>query len=147
MYSPGPMSPDVDNFVVDTTPFMIVTGSKDIIEPELSAWKDFQIITSPDKVYVDMLGTGHLGPLISHKEGPYIAYFSQCFIDGVSDEVASKGCENIYGDAGPPEMRSTLSIATVGDRNTGDGKVGFLGCRGGSLGDVPADLAEFCGSG
>ena len=143
VYLPGFKS-DMDNFVVDKTPVMIVTGSEDHIEPELSAWKDFETITSPSKVYVDMLGSGHLGPLLGHKEGPYIAYFSQCFINGVSGDVASKGCANIYGDSGPDAMRKVLSISTTGDRNTGDGKVGYLGCRGGDEEDTPAKFTEFC---
>ena len=79
---------------------------------------------------MDMLGASHLAPLIGHKEGPYIAYFSQCFIGGVTSDLKAQGCENIYGKSGPDSMQNALSIATAGDRNTGDGKVGFLGCRG-----------------
>jgi hypothetical protein len=142
IYLPG-FNPDVDNFVVDKTPVMIVSGSADHIEPKLSAWKDFETIASPNKVYVDMLGAGHLGPLVGHKEGPYIAYFSRCFIDGIDPDFASTGCENIYGDSNAEAMRKVLSIATIGDRNTGNGTVGFLACQQGGDG-IPADFAEFC---
>lgn len=143
VYLPG-FNPDVDNYVVDKTPVMIVTGSEDHIEPELSAWKDFETITSLSKVYVDMLGTGHLGPLLGHKEGPYIAYFSQCYIKGIGNDVAAKGCANIYSDSVPDAMRKVLKISTISDRNTGDGRVGYLGCRGDDQGDVPVKFTEFC---
>jgi len=137
------MNPDLENFVIDKTPTMSVTGSNDRIEPELSAWKVFEMILSTNKVYVNMLGANHLSPLISHQEGPYIALFSQCFIDGIPEETASEGCEAIYGN-GPDAIQRRLAIAGPGDRNSGDGKVGFLGCRGGKHDDVPAEFAEYC---
>jgi len=128
----------LDNFVVDKLPVMIVTGSSDRIEPKLSAWKDFRTITTPEKVYVNMLDSGHLGPLLGHKEGPYIAYFSQCWISKLDDAGT---CAKIYG-SGSDAMVNTLSIATTGDRNTGDGKVGFLTC--GDGGYNPHEFANYC---
>jgi len=136
----------LDNFIVDKTPVMIVTGSSDHIEPELSAWNDFKNITTPTKVYVNMLGVGHLGPLLKHEEGPYIAYFSQCYITNLNGDGTSSSskaaCQNIYGDSGPDAMVNTLSIATAGDRNTGDSKIGFLGCQGGV--GVPVEFTKYC---
>ena len=142
----GSMNPDVTNFKVTSTPILIITGSKDIIEPELSAWKDFTMITSPSKVYIDIDGARHVSPIFSHTEGPYIGYFSQCFIDPDSD-IGKIGCENIYGKKGSPDsMRNVLSITPIGGRNTGNGKVGYLGC-GGGIGisdDVPEEFAQYC---
>jgi hypothetical protein len=147
---PDPMynkqNPDVTNFKVTSTPILIITGSKDIIEPELSAWKDFSMITSPFKVYIDMKGARHVSPIFSHTEGPYIGYFSQCFINPDSD-ISKIGCGNIYGKKGSPDsMRNILPITPTGGRNTGNGKVGYLGC-GGGIGisdDVPVEFAQYC---
>ena len=136
-------NPDLENFVVDKTPTMIVTGSNDRTEPKLSAWKVFEPIRSTNKVYVNMLRANHNSPLRSHQEGRYIAQFSLCFIDGIPEETASEGCEAIYGNW-PDAIQRRLSIAGPGDRNSGDGKVGFLGCRGGKHDDVPAEFAEYC---
>jgi hypothetical protein len=142
----GSQNPDVTNFKVTSTPILIITGSKDIIEPELSAWKDFTMITSPFKVYIDMYGARHVSPIFSHTEGPYIGYFSQCFINPDSD-IGKIGCENIYGKKGSPDsMRNVLSITPIGGRNTGNEKVGYLGC-GGGIGisdDVPVEYAQYC---
>jgi len=141
-------NPDPDNFVVNQTPVMIITGSKDAIEPELSAWKIFQSIASPYKVYVNLLGTGHLGPLRGHIEGPFIAEFSKCFVRrGNRTGSGSDECEAIYGTSGSNTIRKALPIAGDGDRNSGDGRVGFLGCRGGNQDDVPTEYAPYCSVG
>ena len=46
---PDPMSdpklnPDVTNFKITKTPVLIITGSKDTLEPKNSSWEDFSMI-------------------------------------------------------------------------------------------------------
>ena len=48
---PDPMSdpkinPDIDNFRITKTPVLIITGSKDKLEPVNSSWEDFVQIKS-----------------------------------------------------------------------------------------------------
>ena len=129
-------------------------GSKDIIEPKLSAWQDFTMITSPYKVYLDMLGARHVSPIFPHTEAPYIGYFSRCFLhkNHEDDANADDGCQAIYGTSTVPHsIRNTLDITPVGGRNTGDGQVGYVGCRpaasdrgGDSTGNVQPEFADYC---
>jgi len=131
------LNPDIQNYKIDQTPTMIITGSNDWIEPILSSWNDFTMIRSMHKVYVNMLGTNHISPLWSHSESPYIAYFSRCFITTTTtttndENYDNDACQNIYSDDKqkyPNSLRNVLSITPTGGRNTGDEKVGFLGCR------------------
>merc|ERR1712238_187129 len=129
------LNPDIQHYKINQTPTMIITGSNDWIQPILSSWNDFTMIRSMNKVYVNMLGTNHLSPLWSHIESPYIAHFSKCFITTTTnndDIYDNDACQNIYSDDKqkyPNSLRNVLPITPTGGRNTGDEKVGFLGCR------------------
>ena len=84
---PDPMSdparnPDVPGWRISTVPTLVVTAQHDRIEPELSAWADFSRITAPDRTYVNVTNGTHLQPLLSHREGEYVAYWAQFFALG-----------------------------------------------------------------
>ena len=56
------------------TPIMIITGSSDTtIEEKGSAWRDFQMLRTPDKVFVDVKGADHSEPVEGHRMGGFIA--------------------------------------------------------------------------
>ena len=145
-------NPDVENFAITKTPVLIITGSKDRIEPQLSAWEDFTMISSPFKVYLNMFGAWHLSPCFSHKEAPYVGYFSQCFLTKNHDDDANDGCEAIYGNSTVPKsIRNALDITPVNGRNAGEGKVGYVACRpatsnrgGNGMGNVPQEFDDYC---
>ena len=49
---PDPMSdpkqnPDIANYHITKTPVLLITGSKDWLEPKNSAWDDFRQISTP----------------------------------------------------------------------------------------------------
>jgi len=139
---PDPMysrffSPDIPNFKVKSTPVFVITGSKDQLEPNASGWKDFQMVSSQNKVFLNMHGSSHLEPNFFHREGPFIAYFAQFFALG--DAAAG---QRIYG-SGPLALRNILEIARPGDKNSGDGKVAFLACSDGGEA-VPPELGRYC---
>ena len=55
--------PDLDNWNVTKMPVMIVTGTEDYLEPELSGWRDFKLLRTKDKVYVNIANATHLQPI------------------------------------------------------------------------------------
>ena len=131
-------NPDIAHFNITRTPTFIVTGSKDTtIEDPFSAWHDFTMISSPDKVFVDVSGADHSEPIEKHRCGPFVAYFSRLFALG--DETVANF---IYGNAST-SIQNTLPIATEGEPNTGDSVVGFLACRSGKNA-VPVKWAKYC---
>merc|ERR1711972_455577 len=70
---PDPMydsqqNPDIRNFDIKWTSVFVITGSADQTEPDASAWKDFQMVSTRDKVFVNMRGASHNEPELSHLE-------------------------------------------------------------------------------
>lgn len=142
---PDPMylesfNPDVDRYDITETPVFVITGSADTwIEPPNSGWIDFFNISTPNKVFINVEGAGHIEPNIYHHEGPFIADFCKYFALG--DENAKA---RIYGD-GKDSLQRVLKLAPASDANSGDGKVSFLGCLQGSDA-VPTDFSRYCSS-
>eukprot|EP00966_Prymnesium_polylepis_P098855 2289378-Prymnesium_polylepis.1 len=137
-------NPDVANYKIDRMPVLILTGSKDTsIEKPGSAWHDFRMMSTPDKVFVDVAGAVHSEPVLGHRGGPFTAYFSQYY--ALQNESAA---ELIFGD-GPLSIRGQLPIAAAGEPNTGEGRIGFLGCRllAQNRTAVPAELLQYCQGG
>ena len=146
---PDPMddpkqNPDRPHYHVTATAVLIITGSKDLTlpqglccEPRGSGWADFEELATPDKVFVDVAGAGHLQPLESHSEGPFIARYAQLYA-----QANSTAGDLIFGDAAG-SLRRTLPIATPPAANLGEGRVGFLGCRRGQPA-VPPEYAAYC---
>ena len=117
------LNPDVANFTITKTPVMIITGSNDHIEETGSAWKDFQMISSPDRVYVDVKGADHSEPVESHRLGNFTALFSSLYALG--DDSAAPF---ILGNQ-PGSLQDSIPISGSGDRNAGvNGTAGFVAC-------------------
>ena len=131
------LNPDVIHFSISSMPVLIITGSDDRIEPNVSAWRDFAALRTPNKVFVDVQGAGHLAPIEGHAEGPFLAFFSQAFALG-----NSSAADLIYGSS-PGSLRQVLPITQTGGGNVGDGQVGYLGCRFG-LPSVPPEFSVYC---
>jgi hypothetical protein len=142
---PDPMSddtqyPDLSHFNITKTPVMIITGTNDRIEPLLSGWDNFKLLQTPNKVFMNIANATHLQPIEAHKEGPYLSFFSQYF---ALANITAAGM--IYGD-GPGSLLARSHehfTAQPGERNTGDGKVGFVACGAGHPA-VPASSASYC---
>ena len=115
-------NPDVQNFTISKTPVMIVTGSNDHIEDTGSAWRDFTMIHSPDRIYVDIKGADHSEPVESHRMGNFTALFSSLYALG-----DASAAPYILGE-GPESIRASLPIAASGDRNLGFNASGFVAC-------------------
>ena len=117
------LNPDCNDFAISKTPMLIITGSNDRIEPTGSAWGDFEKISSPDRVYVDVRGADHSEPIESHRLGNFTALFSRLF--ALDDESAA---QFIFG-SGVGSIRSSIPIAASGERNVGvNGTSGFVAC-------------------
>jgi hypothetical protein len=141
MYDPK-QNPDIPEWNVTKMPVMIITGTNDRLEPLMSGWKDFSMLQTPNKVFVNIANATHLQPIENHHEGPYLSFFSQYF--ALSNTTAG---DMIYGDVpGSLESRShTHFTAMPGERNTGDGKVGFVACSS-SRPAMPLQYASYCNS-
>jgi hypothetical protein len=130
-------NPDVPGFRVTATAVFVITGSADRIEPNGSAWDDFRMLSTPDRVFVNIRGDGHTEPNGAHHEGPFIAHFSRYFALGDAEAGAA-----IYGVEAGSLVRS-LPLALAGDANSGDGKVAFVACARDGVA-VPATFASYC---
>ena len=122
---------------------MVVTGSEDYIEPATAAWQqDFTRMCTRDKVYLNVVNGTHMfnrSPLAGHPEGAWIAQFLRSFVLG---DTHSK--ELIFGNSSESLVNSVgLWDKSQGDRNNGDGVVGFLACRANAAA-MPPQLQPFC---
>ena len=143
MYNPK-YNPDLAHYAVFETPVFIITGSADTtIEERGSAWRDFSMLQTPDKVFVDVKGADHSEPIEGHRMGDFIAAYSRLYALGDSSSSPA-----IFG-TGPKSIRGSIAIAGPSDPNTGGGgpggnqSFGYLGCRKGSP-SVPAGLDGYC---
>jgi len=69
-------NPDFEHYKITKTPVYIITGSSDtLIVPIDSAWLDFTGITTPNKVFINLLNRGHFAPVWSADAGPSMAKF------------------------------------------------------------------------
>jgi len=152
---PDPMyesfyNPDVSHYNITQTPTMIITGTRDMFpvgERVYSAWGNFVFMPRlTNRVFLNIEGATHNGPILSHTETKYVAYFSQFHVMG--NETAGA---MIYGSDDAVEgslmnlwKRGEL-VASAGARNNGGarGEVGFLAC-GGKSGDVPVHFGQYC---
>lgn len=67
-------NPDMVNYRINRTPVLILTGSNDTsIEKPGSAWRDFRMMSTPDKVFVNVAGAVHSEPVLGHRAGPFTA--------------------------------------------------------------------------
>lgn len=134
---PGGQVPfDVQHFNVTKMPVLIITGSADDVEPDRSGWKDFRLLRTPDKVFINIRDASHIQVFSTHEEGPFIAYFAQYFAMG----NASAG-KMIYG-SGVGSLQH-LPLAQPGDKNNGDDDIAFLACRQNGTA-VPEKHVQYC---
>lgn len=133
----GDFNPDTSsNYRVSKSPVFLMTGSKDQIEPKDSCWKDFAQLSTPDKVFVNFEGDGHMEPTTNHHTGPLIAYFSRCHV------LAEKNsCDKIYGTKTDSLGHSKL-LAKAGSANNGPEGISFLACS--SKGANPSKHSKHC---
>lgn len=124
-------NPDVEGYRTTATAVFILTGSRDTIEPNRSGWHDFAALETPDKIFVDVQGAGHLAPLhpAAHLAAPFLAAFAKCF--ALREETS---CELLFG-SGPRAMASVLHVASGADPNQAGSAadVGLAACRHGEL--------------
>jgi hypothetical protein len=134
-------NPDFSHFNITQTPVMIVTGTRDHIEPVSSGWEDFMLLQTSDKVFLNIANATHLQPMEGHLEGPYLTYFVQYFALG-----QARAGEMLYGSVSGSILARLAAhdgfAAEAGARNTGNGEVGFVAC--GGTGTVPAKFIQYC---
>ncbi|GMH94105.1 hypothetical protein TL16_g12808 [Triparma laevis f. inornata] len=132
-YDPG-QTPDIENFDISQTPTLILTGSKDHIEDENSAWKDFGMMSVKDKIYLNVLDATHNEPINGHRCAGITSMFIKGFMLG--DEEAKKSLYEI------PDG-SEFPVAEKGDRNSPQA-YGYLACSSEEGVTVPTEDASFC---
>ena len=127
---------------VSHMPVMIVTGSRDYIEPSGSGWRDFSLMTTRDKLFLNIINGTHMfdrSPLEGHPEGPWMARYLRYYL--LQDQ---RSAQYLFGDGTDSLVHASGLIDTTDrDRNQGQSFVGFLACRSGEVG-VPAAAARYC---
>ena len=61
-----PLNPDIAHFAVTSSPVMVLTGVEDISEPLGSGWRDFQLLATREKAFVDVMGATHMEVVQEH---------------------------------------------------------------------------------
>merc|ERR1712060_290331 len=141
-YDPD-LNPDIDNYNITETPVMIITGSDDTdVEPELSAWYDFQMMQTPNKVFVNVHGADHYDKDDAQASGPFMAYFAQKW----SLDNHSAGLE-VCGNR-TTSLQNNLDLGYPGDINNGGegndtGQVSFLCCDANGRAE-PTEYVSYC---
>jgi len=135
----GIFNPDVSNYDITKAAVFLITGSKDKTEPENSSWKNFQQLSTPDKIHVNFKGDDHMEISEGHHEAAHIAYF--CRYHALGDVEAR---DKIYG-TGPESLSKSALIAPHGAYQNGAADIPFLACSSEGL-TVPAELAGHCPS-
>lgn len=135
----GEFNPDIVNYDISKSAILLITGSKDTTEPENSSWKNFQQISTLDKIHINIKGDDHMEVSEGHHEGPLIAYF--CRYHALGDMEAR---DKIYGTH-PDSLVNYDRIAPPGTYNNGKADVPFLACSSEGL-TVPKKLAGHCRS-
>ena len=133
-------NPDVARFDVSETAVLVVTGSRDTIEPPMTGWRNFVSLRTPNKIFVDLHNTTH-DSIADVRLVAQLVPFYHAFVRryAVGDQSAA---DLVYG-AGPNAMRQSLTIATGDDAEQGDHKVGFVACRSGGEA-MPTEYASYC---
>ena len=73
----GPPMMDAAHFAVNRTAVFVLTGSDDVVAPELSGWNFFTELATPNKLFIDIAKGTHFDPAYTHPEAPFIAYYSR----------------------------------------------------------------------
>eukprot|EP00854_Cymbomonas_tetramitiformis_P006750 gene6750-8073_t len=84
---PDPMyetfyNPDVQNFnrSIRSSAVLVTTGTSDVLLPSLTVWKTYQMLQSPERIFVNVLGANHFAPMSDPRlYGRIVGYFSQAF--------------------------------------------------------------------
>ena len=87
---------------VTRTAAMVVTGSRDYVEPRNSAWADFLALATPVRVFLDVENSTHMfadSPVTSHPAGKWMALFLRATLldDGAAEAL-------VFGDADPKAL-------------------------------------------
>jgi hypothetical protein len=131
------LNPDILHYGISKSAVFLITGSKDETEPEDSSWINFEMMSTQDKVHLNIKGDDHMEVSKGHHEGPWIAYF--CRYHALGDLEAR---DKIYGTR-LDSLVNYNRIAPSGAYNNGDADVPFLACSSEGL-TVPKQLAEHC---
>ena len=131
------VNPDLLNYNISKSAVFLITGSKDMTEPEDSSWHNFQMIRTQDKIHLNIKGDNHMEVSKGHHEGPWIAYFCRCHALG---DIAAR--DKIYGTQ-PDALVNYNRTAPSGAYNNGKADVSFLACSSESL-TVPKKLSGHC---
>ena len=125
---------------VTRTAAMVVTGSRDYIEPRNSAWADFLALATPVRVFLDVENSTHMfadSPVTSHPAGKWMALFLRATLldDGAAEAL-------VFGDADPKALANEAWF-TDATRNAGDDAVSFVACRSAGAA-TPARFSKYC---
>eukprot|EP01063_Lacrimia_lanifica_P041801 TRINITY_DN9823_c0_g1_i1.p1 TRINITY_DN9823_c0_g1~~TRINITY_DN9823_c0_g1_i1.p1 ORF type:complete len:324 (+),score=69.89 TRINITY_DN9823_c0_g1_i1:142-1113(+) len=136
---PDPMynarqNPDVPHYNVTRTPALIITGTRDGIEPRGSGWRDFTMLATPARAFVNIAHDTHLEPNAPHPhEARFIAAYARC--QALRDAAA---CTDVYITL--PEV---LPVAGVGDANSSPCG-GYVACDKARAVAAPPQCAQYC---
>jgi hypothetical protein len=127
-------NPDTSNYNITKTPVMILTGTKDYIEEDGSAWTDWNMMKSlKEKVYVNIVDAPHSEIIFRRRGMPFTIAFSKLY--GCGDDTYFQA---LYEEGG---LMDEEEVAGVGDRSSGD-MGGYLGCW--KDGTWPKGFGEYC---
>jgi hypothetical protein len=127
---PDPLNPDVANFNVTSMPVLVVTGERDFVEPPFSAWKLFDSLATPQKVFLNLANHTHNSVLSTRQYAALAAHFS---LAHTLDDPQELAC--FY----PHSLRAAdlagVGAATLGMRNNGGDRqeLSFVSCTVGTL--------------
>jgi len=132
------LNPDMINYDISKSAVFLITGSKDMTEPQDSSWNDFEMITTQDKIHLNIKGDDHMEVSEHHHEGPWVAYF--CLYHALGDIEAR---DKIYGTH-PDSLLNYNRTASSGAYNNGNADISFLACSSQKGLTVPNTLVEHC---
>lgn len=136
------LNPDVKHYDITHSPVFLITGSEDTtFEPVGSCWRDFEQISTPSKVFLDVFGDGHLEPNLGGRhEGPYMAYFLRWHVlrdENAWAKIYGPGVD-AHGKKDPIALVNRKDfVAPEGSKNNGGKRheIGFLACSRGKWGE------------
>merc|ERR1719461_1829621 len=107
-------NPDPKHFRITKTPTLIWTGSEDTgIEPRNSSWRNFADYTSsPERVFVDVRGEGHMRATDDNADTP------KPFVHFIRAHAFNNATAGRFFYGNPPGIASSIRIARPKDDNS-----------------------------
>jgi len=118
-------NPDPKHFKITKTPILVWTGSEDTgIEPRNSSYRNFaDYIQSPERVFIDIKGEGHLRSTNGN------AYQPHPFVEFIRTHAFNnKTAAKYFYGPNPGIMNEDFTIAGPDDTNNANMKAGYVAC-------------------